>query len=494
MLQKELQGHQWKAFERHPMYGRNMAVKIFMFLVFGMIAVYLLMFGFILSDLLLEVGAYSRGIDSFNYLLLYIFLADFLLKYMFKQSQTMQIVPYLALPVKRFRLFNFLLTKEFSNVWNLYLLLMLLPFVIKSVIPYYGAISTILYMLYIYLSCIGNSLLVNISNNLFRRNGWFLFLPVIVVAIIAGITFIPGLDVCDYAVRWGEWILEKNLLAWGAVLLVFGLFWYINLSMMREELYRALQGKKISEGGTFFRLSFLERLGSAGEFINLELKMIARSKRLKQQAFFGLFFVVYYFLMIDSEVFKLTYFFPLFFTMFVVGWVGLIMAQYMFTAESSFFDGLMTRNVSLLSMIKAKYLLYVSCSVVLLLLLMSLVYLGKLDFLFLVSVFFYTNGFLLFLMFQNAVYNKTYFSHAESGLFNWKGTSGNMMMVTMIAMFIPLGIVMIIKGVFSAAIAYYFMLIVGLGFVLTANLWLGWTYKRFLKRKYINMDGFRSDA
>lgn len=124
---------------------------------------------------------------------------------------------------------------------------------------------------------------------------------------------------------------------------------------------------------------------------------------------------------------------------------------------------------------------------------LALAFWRKQDFVFLTSVFFYTIGFLFFLMFQNAVYNKSYFNHAESGMFNWKGTSGNMLMVTMIAMFLPIILVIIISGIFSRPVANYFMLITGLLFTLTSNIWLKWTYNRFLKRKYKNMEGFRSN-
>jgi len=122
------------------------------------------------------------------------------------------------------------------------------------------------------------------------------------------------------------------------------------------------------------------------------------------------------------------------------------------------------------------------------------VFQGKLSFLFVVSIFFYTIGFLFFLMFQNAVYNKSYFDLFDRGMFNWKGTSGNMIIITILAMLIPIIIVIIINSIFSQTVACYFMLATGLTFTLTSKLWIRWTYKRFLKRKYKNMEGFRSNA
>ena len=371
---------------------------------------------------------------------------------------------------------------------------MLIPFSFSAIPQYYGYASVFLYILFFYLLCIGNSLLVNIANNLLKRSGWFLFLPLIVVGAIAGITFIPGVNIEDSLVIAVGFILEKNIIAWGVVLLVFVALWFINLSMMNVDVYRAMQGKKISDAGTSFNLPFIDRLGKIGMLINLELKMIARSKRIKSQMYVGVFFIVFYFWQISLPHFTALFFNVLFFTMFVIGWVGMIMAQFIFTAESSYFDGLMTRKLSLLDMLKGKYLFYISYSVLILLVLTVLVFLGKLGFLLLISIFFYTVGVLFFLMFQNAVYNKSFFDHSETGMFNWKGTSGNMIVVTMLGMFVPLIIVIIIKAIFNETVACYFMLVTGLTFTLTAKYWLTWTYNRFLKRKYKNMEGFRANT
>jgi hypothetical protein len=267
MILQELRKHQWKAFRRHPMFERNVALKIFSYFMFGFIGLYLLMIGFIIYDALSEHGAYNNAIDSFNYILLYFFLFDFVIKYLAKKNQTMQIAPYLALPVKRNTLFNFLLIKEFTNIWNLYLFFMIVPFVFRAIPSFYGFSGAILYLLFFYLLCICSSLLVNVANNLLNRNGWYLFLPIIIVAAIAGITFIPGVTILDGIVKAGGFILEKNIIAWVIVLLVVGVLWKINLSMMNAEVYMAMQGKKITEAGASFSLPFLDRLGRIGTFI-----------------------------------------------------------------------------------------------------------------------------------------------------------------------------------------------------------------------------------
>jgi hypothetical protein len=246
-------------------------------------------------------------------------------------------------------------------------------------------------------------------------------------------------------------------------------------------------------------LSFLDRLGVIGDFINLEIKMILRSKRLKQQTVLVailcfVFFVVQLYLphnMFQQAGGSGTFVMYLY-AILTIGTLGMIMGQYIFTAESSFFDGLMARSSSIFDLLQSKYLLYFSYSLLVTLLLLIPAFQGKIDKLFIPSIFFYTVGPVYFMIFQNAVYNKTYLDLFDKGMMNWKGQSGNMVAITMITMFVPVILMLIINAIWGHTTVCLFMLITGLAFTLTVKIWLKGIYKRFLKRKYKNMDGFRN--
>ncbi|MFT4221372.1 DUF5687 family protein [Dysgonomonas sp.] len=496
MLQQELQKHQWKAFLRHPMFERNLGVKLFMYLMFGFIGLQLFAFGFVMDKMLLEIGTYQLAIYTFNSIALYLFLLDYIIKYIFKQNQSMQIAPYLSLPIKRNRLFNFLLVKEFTNVWNLYLIILIIPFSLKAIVPFYGLGTAALYIVFIYSLSIGNSLLVSLSNNLLNKNGWYFFLPLAGIAAIIALGYFSIADWGKSTVQIGEWLLEGNPLIWLVQALILFALWIANQRTMLGDLYRGMEGEKAEKIISFTRISFLDRFGEMGEFINLELKMLIRTRRLRSQVIVGVLFIVYYFFMIYGveEAFARNPFSLVFFTIFVIGSLGLSLSQFLFTAQSAFFDGLMARNHSLLNMIKGKYILYSAYGLFVTCLMMIPVYHGKVSFLFIVSAFFYTIGFLFFLMFQGAVYNKSYLDLFDRGTFNWKGTSGNIIIINMLAMFIPMSIVLTLNAIFPQTVGCYFMLITGLAFTLTSNYWIKWTYGNFLKRRYKNMEGFRSNA
>ena len=496
-IHRQLRQHQWKAFKRHPMFEKNMGIKIFMFLMFGILALEFLVFGFYLDKLCLEIGQYTLAIDCFNSGLLYVFMGDFLIKFVLKKSHSMQIAPYLTLPVKRNRLFDFLLVKEFSNLWNLYLLFLVVPLSLKSIPPFFGWGSTVIYILFFYLLCVANSLLVRIADNTFKQNTWFILLPAGIMGGVLGLAFGMGISFGEYTQLSGEWILNKNYWVWIGLAAVFFLLWRWNQVQMRNQLYREMQGEKSGNAVTVPGLPFLDRLGEVGRFITLDIKMILRAKRLRSQLFALGFMIVYCFFLLYAPVGKTamsSLYLMIFFFVFIIGGLGLIMGQYLFLTESSSFDGLMARNHSLLNMLRAKYLLYSSYAVFGFLLLLIPVFHGKIDLLFLIALFFFTIGFFFFLIFQNAVYNKSYLDLFEGGMMNWKGTSGSMLMITMLSLFIPAAIIRLIAYFSSPEIANYTMLGIGLLFTIFSDRWIKSVYKRFMKRRYKNMEGFRSNG
>jgi len=497
MIKKELRQHQWKAFRRNPMFERNLGVKIFMFCMFGILAGEFLMLGFVLDSILLEIGEYEQAIDTFNSILLYVLVLDFTVKFFLKSNQSMQIAPYLSMPVKRNTLFNFLLQKEFSSFWNFYFMFLIIPFAFKAITPNYGFISVVLYILFFYILCVVNSLIVSFANNLTKRSAWF-YIPIAALVILPFVSPVTGkLDLGEYMQKFGELVLTNKFIVWNGIIGLLIVFWIINRLQMRDGLYRELQGEKAEKISSFSRLSFLDQFGDIGEFIQLEIKMLLRSKRLKQQTLFasGLLFSIYVFFLYSPQTASnpSSEFILLLYGMVTVGMLGIIMGQYLFTSESSFFDGMMARNLSIRNMLKSKYLLYTSFALVITILLLIPVFHGKLKLLLLIANLFYVTGPVFFMIFQNAVYNKTFFDLFDKGMMNWKGQSGSMVALTMITMFLPVIIVLIIIGFFGQETAYWFMIIIGIAFTCTSQLWLQWTYNRFLKRRYKNMEGFRTN-
>jgi hypothetical protein len=480
------------------MFERNLAVRVFMYFVFGILALEFLTLGFGLDRILGKIGLFNRAIDTFNALLPYVLAVDFVIKFFFKKNASIQIAPYLTLPVKRSHLFDFLLRKEFTNFWNYYLLFLVVPFALKAATPYFGLPAAALYLAIFFLLCVANSLLANLVNILIDRSFWFYTVAAVIAACPFLLTFVCQIELTYYAAKLGEMTLSYNLWLYLGFAIYFALLWTINRKLMHLRLYSELQASKTTKISSFASLSFLDRFGAVGDFINLELKMILRSPRLKQQVvvsaplviclFFGMLYVPN---SSFARILATSDFFLMFYGIFSIGLLGIIMGQYLFTSESTFFDGLAVRPLSVFVLLRSKYILYCAYSLLIALLLVPAAFQGKLSGFLLISLLLFVTGPVYFLMFQNAVYNKTHLDLFDKGLWNWKGTSGNMIFITMLTLFVPMCFVVALNGIFGKTTAYTFMFVSGLAFTLCSKYWLDGTYRRFLKRRYANMEGFR---
>ena len=161
--------------------------------------------------------------------------------------------------------------------------------------------------------------------------------------------------------------------------------------------------------------------------------------------------------------------------------------------EGNYIDGLMTRRENILNILKAKYYLMSALLIVPFLLMLPVVISGKWSLFMLVSYDIFTMGFQYFVLLQMAVYNKQTIPLNQK-LTNNNGADNNyIQMILMGVIFIvPNVMCAVLQSVFSDNVSYSVMLTIGMVFIATHNLWLKNIYKRLMKRKYINMDGFRT--
>ena len=62
--------------------------------------------------------------------------------------------------------------------------------------------------------------------------------------------------------------------------------------------------------------------------------------------------------------------------------------------------------------------------------------------------------------------------------------------VEMVALFMPVVLLSVLQAVMSDTLSYVFILFVGILFVCTHKLWINNIYKRMMKHKYENLEGF----
>lgn len=493
MILQELQQHQWKSVRRHPLFDQTLYVKAFtLFAIFVMLA-YLMVLGFFLDKICVGLSPYKDPAMALNSILLYLFMIDFAIKFIVKGNKPAQLIPYLTLPVKKQTLFNFILFKEFISVWNFWLVIFLIPFSLKVLIPAVGIGGTFFYLFCIYLLSLISSYLSVYCKYLYQQSVWYLLLPIGVFAAIIYMAIRLKIPFGDYSCQFGDLILQTNIMAPAALLFFLFATWQLNCIRLRKIIYKCMEGEQSGTVSTI-HMGVLEHFGKIGEMIMLDLKQTWRGKRLRMQLFSAVYLVCFGFYMfftmrrVGQEDSMSSIMLPAF-TLLSYG----TFSQFIFLAESTYFDGLMSRPIYLLNLLKARYYTYTAvCTIMLAVLLTFSLFYAEIKLLTIVAVYFYIIGVVFASMFQLAPFAKSRFDIYEKAMGNYKGVTGGFLIKSMFFMMVPVALVMIVNYFAGFEVALYFMLVAGITGMLLHNHWLTLTYKRFYKRRYANMDGYRN--
>ena len=161
--------------------------------------------------------------------------------------------------------------------------------------------------------------------------------------------------------------------------------------------------------------------------------------------------------------------------------------------EGNYVDGLFVRRENILALLHAKYIFYSAMLLLPFVLMLPMVFAGKMSIVMLLSYAVYTMGFQYFVIFQSAVYTRQTIPMNEK-ITSKGGLEGNyvQMIIIGVIFLVPNVIVTTLQTMFSDNTTYGIMLAIGLMFVLTNRLWLRNIYNRMMSRKYSNLEGFTS--
>ena len=120
------------------------------------------------------------------------------------------------------------------------------------------------------------------------------------------------------------------------------------------------------------------------------------------------------------------------------------------------------------------------------------VFTGKFTLLMLFAYMLITAGFLHFIIFQLAVYNKQTLPLQQKMTAKGNFENGMQIVIEMVALFGPILITGLGYLLIGLTYTYIVMCIIGLAFIATHPLWIRNIYNRMMERKYENLEGFHS--
>jgi hypothetical protein len=441
MLFNELRKHHRLAAKRHPMYEKNRFGKFFMYFMSVFWAGYLIFFGTTFAFTFAEGIPNMEPYHVLNSGLIFVLALDFLSRFSFQKTPTQEVKPYLLLPIKKSRIQDFLLIRSGVDPFNFLWLFMFVPFAIITVTKYYGVMGVITYSLGIYLLMVLNNYWYLFCRTLINEKLYWIGLPLVVYAFIGVAAFLPKESIVDnLTMDLGEGYIEGNVLFFAGTLLAITAAWFINKWLLSKLAYSELNKVEDTKVKHVSDYSFLEKYGEIGEYLRLELKMLFRNKRCKTSLRMIAIIVVFFSLMLSFSGAYDGTFMKSFVSIYAFVAFGMVILTQIMSFEGNYIDGLMTRKESI---------------------------------------------------FQLAVYNNKTVPLNEGVTGRQASGTGFQTIVSFTSFGLPMLLNFGLKSAFGETAGAFILLGIGLGFTLTAHIWIKNVYVRFMKRRYKNMEGFR---
>ena len=297
----------------------------------------------------------------------YLFAAAFSLfslRFLFGKSPRFRATPYLHLPIPRKRLVRYFQVSSLVSLHNLYPLIFVVAYWLNEV----QRINPVPLGSYLWL---GGVVCILLSST--WLNGWLravlsnqarLFALIVVAAwLVVGVDQVLGTFVInDFSRSTFNALLTGDLTTMGILVGMTVAAWIVS----SRRLLRSLRHSESAPGGTgkvYRDITLLQDLGPVGQLVVLEVKMLWRNRRPRHNLLLSTIFSTLYVIALlltpglgDTVVVQSVV------GLFASGGFALNYGQLMFAWESSFLDGLLARDISASTIVRAKYLiLQLSC-------------------------------------------------------------------------------------------------------------------------------------
>ena len=477
--------------KRSPLLQQHMVSKVLMYIGAVVLGAYMLFIGVLLGRIAVD--------DDTPVLLLMAMLPllalDFLMRFAAQQTPMVFIKPYLLMPMPRNAVIEcYLLTLTFSS-YNFLWLCLILPYgfiIFMGGTPFMAVLAVMVCSL---LMVMCNSMWYLLVRTLVRHSLLWWLLPLAVYALMFLPFFVDQLPAPSYSDL--SYTFYEAPALWLTILptlvLLAALFWinrYLQLHFIYYELGHGT--KKSAALKHVSQFTFLERFGLTGEYLKLELKSIIRNKAIRSRFVMSLAIMFFFsaiiaFTDIYDQKYMLTWW--CFYCYSIYGITSLVKVM---GPEGNYIDLLMTQRENILMLLRAKYLFHVVVLLGAMVVMLPAVIAGKFSFLMCLAYFMLTSGFVYFLIFQLAVYNKQTLPLNQKVMGKNSLESGIQLVIELVALFVPVIVCVALLVFLNETVAYLIITFIGLVFMLLSPVWLRNIYHRMMVRKYTNLEGFHT--
>lgn len=477
--------------KRNPMFEANQYSKLFGYIMASILAIEFIALGTFFGWL----AAKEDTPEMLLYIMPFLLILDFGMRFMTQQTPMMLVKPYLLTPISKYTAIECFLVNQVLDLGNLFWMVIFLPYIFIvwcGGVTFWAAIGMLLLL---HLMVVVNSQWYLLVRTLINQNMFWWALPAAFYGLLIGPFFLLPDHLLDKYTDFIESIVDQMNSLWWLFLLfavLFVILFVVNRYLQMHLVYDEISTKEKSKLKHVSQFTALDRFGQIGEYLKLEIKSVLRNKAIRTRFLQAVILPTIFSLCIAFlDIYK-TSFERNFFCLYAFIFFGSANLVKIMCPEGNYIDLLMVHKENILTLLRAKYYFY--CVVLLLPMIITLipVFTGKFTILMILAYLLTATGPVYFMLFRLAIWNK------QTLPLNDKITGKNQMenkwqgIASMVAMFVPVILVLLLQAIFSENMAYITLIIIGAAFTLTESWWLRNIYRRMMKRRYINLEGFHS--
>jgi len=481
--------HQWLSFWRGRNANKSLAIQIVIGLFYLLIFLEIAALGIVLPFLLHETMPGKDPITLFTSYIVYYFLVGLLARFQLQELPSLSIQPYLTQNISRRKMLRFLNVRSLIHVINFLPLFVFIPFTVVEIIPAYGTVAGICFLIAMFSLVINNHFLNMFIKRKTVNNSWFFLAVVVFIAALKGLDYLKVLSFEKTSSYVFIELLHMPILCLLPLALAAYTF-LLNNRYLRSHLYieELVSEKKLTISKNY---SLLDKYGEIGEMIALELKLIFRNKRPRSLMILSGVILLYGFLFYPRYIETGNYSALFLFALLITGMFITNYGQFLFAWQSSHFDGMMSYNINMKQYIKAKFTLFVVvCSLQFLL----ASFYGLMSWRILpiqLAAFLYGIGVNSFATIYAATFNYRYLNLTKSASMNFQGIGTMQWLQSLVFSFGPALVFYLLNkfiGFWTAVVSISALGIIGLAF---HEMLINWLAGQFNIRKHKILEGFR---
>jgi len=485
-----LLSHQWKAFWRSRSAGKSLAAQLIMVFIILYLLACAIVLGFSFRPLLPELFPEQDVISVFCGFILYYFLADILIRFLVQELPVLSVQPYLAQNIRRRQLVRFLNVRSIFHFLNLLPVFIFFPFIITVIGPAYGPLATSCFVISILATIFFNHFLVLYVKRKTIINSWWLVGFLGAVGILIALDHFHIFSFTALSTALFTSLLKYPILSLGFVALSICSF--VNNSLfLRHNLYFEEMTRKGRQRQSA-EYAWLQQWGLAGELVGLNLRLVLRNKRAKSVVLMSFIILLYGFIFYKPESLSSAHSpMILFGALFITGIFIMNYGQFLFAWHSGYFDGLMSLPISIPTLIRAQFLMFIAVSTISFVItsLYGLISWKIIPFQF--AAYLYNIGINSVVVVYFATRSYKAIDLSKSASFNYQGTGMAQWLNVLVVLLVPILLYVGLSYLFNEWVGITTLGALGLISLLLQNWWLGILTGQLQLRKHLILSGFR---